>query len=117
METLMKYLPCDISFILEFLINGEVDNYISFTLNNVEALKNKITYWNSYLRYAIKMGDMEIVRYVEKYLLDAFLWKYCMNDAANVNDLVLVKYCESKVLLKDLSNMLIMIFLKAIIID
>ncbi len=97
MEALRKYLPRDISLhILEFLINGKVDDYISFTLDDIKALRNKITRWGSYLKYAIKIEDMEIIRYVEKYLLDGFIWKACMQDAADVNNLDLVKYCESR---------------------
>ncbi len=97
METLTEYLPRDISlYILEFLINSEVDDYISFTLDDVKALKSKMTRWIVYLEYAIKIGDMEIVRYVGKYVLHAFLWKACMKDAADANNLYLVKYCETK---------------------
>ena len=97
MEALRKYLPRDISLhILEFLINGKVDDYISFTLDDIKALRNKITRWGSYLKYAIKIEDMEIIRYVEKYLLDSSWWIHCMQDAADINNLDLIKYCESR---------------------
>ncbi len=100
METLRKHLSRDTSlYVLEFLINGKADDYISFTLDDIKALKNKITRWGSCLEHAIKIGDMEIIHYVEKYLLDAFLWKDCMKDAADVNNLDLVKYCESRAIM------------------
>nr|QBK93866.1 MAG: ankyrin repeat protein [Pithovirus LCPAC406] len=93
MEILKKYLPRDISLSIMELLIGD---YISFTLDDIKALKSKIIHWSSCLAYAIKIGDMKIFHYVEQHILDASSWKSCMQDAADVNRLDLVKYCESK---------------------
>ncbi len=111
METLREHLDRDTSLLIfEFLINGreyhrtdeleipsDVDNYNSFSLEEIKSLRVKIYRWDECRKWAAKKGNFEITKYADEQEGESDdVWEECIYLASEGGNIEIIEYFASK---------------------